>query len=655
MATNVHELAPPQAPRSLFARFVDGYANLMSRLGTAADRATHGGYFVPPLSQAQIEAAYRSSWLTRKVHDLIPFEMTRAGRDWQADAKQIEALEAAETALGVWEKLCVALTTARLHGGSAMLLGVLGAGSPEQPLDPARVRKNSLRYVHVVSRHHLYAPQGFDLEPESDYFMAPAMWELRGSKGQRLNVHPSRVITFHGSPTPPGTLALSQLDQFWGDPLLFAIKAAIDNAESSQASVATLLHELKQDVISIPGLTELIATGESEEKLAARINAISQFKSMFSALLLDAGDPEQENSGETWETRQLNLTNMPEILDQFIGIVAGAADIPKTRLMGASPGGLQSTGKGEQDDFNRMIAARQSRELARPLARLDEVLIPSVLGSRPPEIYHVFSPLEEADPKEAAEIEKLEMESVDILTRGNHIPSVALAKALVNRMVESGRWPGLEVTDADLQQHADDEEANAEAEREARVAANENNVQNAERRGTITRDQAMALLTDAAPRSLYVRRNLLNAAELIAWAKAQGFTTTQPASEMHATIAFSRTPVDWIKAGGEDWSNDEKGGVTVKPGGPRLVEKLGDKGAVVLLFASSELTWRHEQIKRAGADWGHDEFQPHVTITYQAPEGLNLRDVEPYRGALRFGPEIFEEVVDDWETTITER
>jgi hypothetical protein len=481
------------------------------------------------------------------------------------------------------------------------------------------------------------------------------MWEMRDSKANRINIHPSRVITFHGSPVPPATLALSQLDQFWGDPLLFAIKSAIDNAESSQASVATLLHELKQDVITIPGLTELIATEGAEEKLAARINALSQFKSMFSALLLDGGDGDSEKSGEQWETRQLNFTNMPEILDGFIGIVAGAADIPKTRLMGASPGGLQSTGKGEQDDFNRMIAARQSFELAPPLARLDAVLIPSVLGSRPPEIYHVFAPLEEADPKEAADIEKLEAETVEIYTRTNHIPSVALAKAVVNRMTESGRWPGLDVSDQELQQNADDAEAQAEADRLAKQAANENTVANMQQRGTVTRDQAIELLADATPRTLYVSRKLINAAEFITWAKGQGFTTTTPADELHVTIAFSRTPVDWMKAGGDGWTGNDDGKLTVAPGGPRLVERLGDKGAVVLFFASSALAWRHEEIGRAGASFDYDEYQPHVTITYEAPADFDLRAVEPYRGKLVFGPEIFAEVVEDWEQGITER
>lgn len=641
--------------RPLVARVADGLANLYSRLGTSADRNTQSVYYTPVLSQQQLEAAYRSSWLTRKVHDLPPFEMTRAGRDWKAEQDQIEKLENEELRLGLWPKLRQALTTARLHGGSALLLGVR-QGSPDMPLVVDRLGANTLRYVFVASRHQLYAPWGFEQDPESDFFGAPSMWEMRGARGNTVRIHPSRVITFHGAPVPPGAITTSQLDQFWGDPLLLSVKSAIDNAETSQAAVATLLHEMKQDVISIPGLTEQIATAGAEERLAARIEAIDRFKSMFNALLLDAGG-EDGKGGETWETRQLSFAQHPELLRQFVSIVAGAADIPVTRLMGESPGGLNSTGKGEQDDFDRMIGALQTAHLAPSLfGRIDEILIRSTLGSRPPEIYSAFAPLREPDEAKASEVEKREAETVEIYSRTNLIPSDALAKAAVNRLIEGGRWPGLdqaiEESDKELGEEPEPVEPDASL---LPAAANENQVQQMQARKAITRDQAMVLLADASPRSLYVSRKLLNASEFIAWAKGQGFETTTPADDLHVTVIFSRQPIDWMKAGSDYWGGEKDGKMVVPAGGARLVERLGDKGAVVLLFASSALGYRHEEIKRAGAQSDFAEYQPHVTITYQAPAGMDLRTVEPFRGALEFGPEIFEEVVNDWEKSLVEK
>lgn len=629
---------PSRPSRS--ANFGDGYANLMSRLGTTADRATAAYYWVPPLTQQQIEAAYRTSWLTRKVHDLPAFEMTREGRSWNAKKEQITALEQYEKrrTVNLWDKLRRALTVARLHGGAALIMGVRSGGSadPSQPLDVTRVGKEGLRYLLVASRHQLSAPFGMESDPESDFYGEPAMYELRGAKGNRLRIHPSRVIPFRGQPLPEGALTVSALDQFWGDPLLQSIKGAIDNSETAQAAVATLLHEMKQDVISIPGLTEQIATEGAESRLAARVEALNRFRSMFNALLLDGGDDEG-NGGEKWETRQIAFTQHPELLRQFLAIVAGAADIPVTRLMGESPGGLQSTGKGEQDDFNRMIGARQEAELSPALAVLDEVLIRSALGARDPEITYEFESLSEPDEKEESENDKRDAETVQIYASTGLIPKDALAKSAANRMIESGRWPGLDQAIEESQQElglppeGDDLDQTND---DPAVAAD-----NMRQRGTITADQARALLADAQPRSLYVRRDLLNVAEFTAWAKSQGL---EPQAGLHVTVAYSRTPVDWIKAG-DDWANDDRGGYTVAPGGPRVVETLGDKGALVLLFASSHLSYRHEAIREmSGAGHDFSEYVPHVTIQYGGD--VDLSAVEPYRGALKFGPEIFEEV-----------
>jgi uncharacterized protein len=74
---------------------------------------------------------------------------------------------------------------------------------------------------------------------------------------------------------------------------------------------------------------------------------------------------------------------------------------------------------------------------------------------------------------------------------------------------------------------------------------------------------------------------------------------------------------------------------------------------VVLQFASEELNWRHEQIKDAGASWDWPEYQPHITITY-AGDSVDLEQVTPYTGPIDLGPEVFEELDEDWKSDIRE-
>ena len=148
--------------------------------------------------------------------------------------------------------------------------------------------------------------------------------------------------------------------------------------------------------------------------------------------------------------------------------------------------------------------------------------------------------------------------------------------------------------------------------------------------------------------TLYVKRNVLNAEEIVSWAKGQGFETTLPPEDMHVTIAFSKDKVDWSLLTPK---TDEPAMFT----GDRTVELLGDKGAVVLKFSSPSLLARWGQIRSAGASWDWDGYTPHVTITYDKPDKLDISKVAPFGGAIVLGPEIFASVDDDWVEKLVEK
>jgi hypothetical protein len=146
--------------------------------------------------------------------------------------------------------------------------------------------------------------------------------------------------------------------------------------------------------------------------------------------------------------------------------------------------------------------------------------------------------------------------------------------------------------------------------------------------------------------SLYVCRPVSNAAQIIAWAKEQGFTTTLPAEDMHVTVCFSREPMDWNAAG------DHFDHVQFAQG-DRSVHTLGDGGAVVLEFEAEELQQRHKQFRDEGASWDYDAYHPHITISYNgAPPDLSV--VKPYDGIIELGPEKYDEVKEDWHDDIKE-
>lgn len=148
----------------------------------------------------------------------------------------------------------------------------------------------------------------------------------------------------------------------------------------------------------------------------------------------------------------------------------------------------------------------------------------------------------------------------------------------------------------------------------------------------------------ATVRPLYVSRALTNGAELLAWARDQGFEGLEPEGELHVTIAYSRTPVDWFKL-----DSDFYGGysdLTIAQGGPRAVELFGkpDSQVYVLKFKSLALSYRWSALKQDGCSWDWPEYSPHVTFAKGA--GPDPEKVTAYAGELTFGPEVFAPIND---------
>jgi phage-related protein (TIGR01555 family) len=624
----------------------DRLTNIMSGKGTTVDRRVWGRYAFVPVDPAQAETSYRTSWIMRKVIDIPPFDMTREWRDWQAEGAIIEKLEAEESRLQLKAKCQRALVLSRLYGGGALIVGN-GDSDPTQELRPESVKAGGLKYVQVLSRWQL-SHGAMRMDPADPWFGMPEYFEITGGQANRtaIRLHPSRVIPFVGQRAPEGSY-ISPQSWFWGDPLMQSIEQAVKNADLAQDGFADLIDRSSVDILKIPQLTARAATAEFETQFQNRMAAANMGRSTYRMLAID--------SEEEWDQLTVTWGGIPQVMESFILVVAGAADIPMTRLLGQSPKGLQSTGDGEERDYHSMLKARQGELLRPALERIDALLIPSALGNRPPDIYWEFAPFDQPNQKDSAEVEKTYAETLQAYATTGLLPDPALTAMAKNRIIESGLWPGSEKAFEEAEAAiAADPSLDPNNQDPGQLTTLEQRVGAMEQKGTITPAQKDALLTDAAPRTLYVQRKLVNAADVIAWAKGQGFETTLTADEMHVTVCYSRDPVDWMKVG-EPWNQDDKGQLKIPPGGARMLDEFGSlQTATVLLFSSSALCWRHEEIARAGASYDFDEYQPHITITYDAPDALDLSKVEPYRGELVFGPEIFEEINDDWKAGVTE-
>lgn len=589
-------------------QFKDGLVNLVANLGTPRDKAAATFYGVPTLSEQEADNAYRGTWLARKVIDIPAMDSCRKWRGWSADQEQITAIEAEEKRLGLQQKVLRAMIRARLTGGAALYIGT-GQSDPMLPLKPESIGKGGIRHVNVLSKRVLQAGE-LDLDPESPGYGLPAFYTLSSGTAGQVQIHPSRLVILRGAEKPDPEFGIND---GWGDSVLLAISKAIKDADASSANIASLVFEAKVDVIKIPNFMSMLADKEYEQQVLQRLQLAAMAKGINGTLLLDAG--------EEYEQKQAQFGGLIDLLMGFMQLTSGASDIPMTRLLGQSPGGLNASGESDLRNYYDRISSNQELVLQPALQVLDECLIRSALGSRPAEVFYNWRSLWQTTDTERAAIGKSTAESIKIIADTRLIPENVLATVAVNMLTEAGIAPGLEAEMLEYGKSTPQEETGEDDDEQ--IAA------------------AMPV-KDAQPRSLYVSRKVVNADEIAVWAKEQGITDLL--GDLHVTIAYSRQAFDWIKAGNaNEWSNGGKDELVIPEGGPRAVEPLGGMSAV-LLFASSQLSWRHESIIRAGGSYDWPEYTPHISLTKAT---VDLSKVEPYRGRIVLGPEIFEEIRED--------
>lgn len=412
-------------------RLGDGLTNLVSMMGTARDKAANSIYGEVVLDDNQIYNAYRGSWLPRKIVDIPALDSCRKWRDWQAEAGQIELIEAEEKRLNVRGKVLEARTKARLWGGAAILIGT-GEPDPSQPLNIDRIRAGGISYLTVITRRDLTAGE-IERDPASDWYGKPAYFTLNVKDGRQLIIHASRLVVFHGSPVADEDM---NANRGWGDSVLTSVFDAIKNADSTAANIASLVFEAKIDVIRIPNFMQSLSDPEYERRWLNRYTLANTGKGINGTLMLD--------KEEEYESKSTSFATLPEVLDRFLTIVSGAADIPATRMLGQSPAGMNSTGDADLRNYYDRISAMQQIEMTPAMNLLDECLIRSAIGSRPPEVHYIWSSLWQISDKERADIGKVNAETIKTLNDTALYPAEALAKAGVNMLVENSILPGFD-------------------------------------------------------------------------------------------------------------------------------------------------------------------------------------------------------------------
>lgn len=424
---------PPQSAPS--QRVADGLTNVMAALGTAADKRFYNQYgFVRPLTKFELENAYRSSWLAKRIVRTVADDMTREGWSctwdgYDGEDAGVKTLAEAEKAFQVPSKVNEALTWGRLYGGAGIVIGIKGDTDYSKPLVLGNVKRGSLQFLHVLDRWRLAASGELDYDPESPNFGYPLYYTVSDIADPRFRVHWTRVIRFGGEPLPYWSWTSNG---YWDDSVLQHVMDVLKDHDATLAAIASLVFEANVDIIKSPMMREFLSKKGGEAKLVERFQAAALGKSLNRILMLDGGDG-ATTKGEEYQQKTIAFSGLKDVMEKFMVAVCGAADIPMTRLYGQSPAGMDATGESDIRNYYDHVASEQESRLRPQLERLYEVLVRSTFGNMPKNFAIAFNPLWQLSDKEQAEIDKLHAERDLAYVQNGLIPEDLPIRELFDR------------------------------------------------------------------------------------------------------------------------------------------------------------------------------------------------------------------------------
>lgn len=344
----------------------DGWTNVYRGIGSQKDITTSTNFqrnSYKSLLQYELNSLYSTNWIAAKVVNMPVDDALKDEREItieNANDKEIflQALEGFKidykiSRLMRWSKVF----------GSAVIIIVSNDGKMSDEFKIENVRKGGISNFVVLDRFDIYSTV-LDRNPLSPRYLEPEYYQL--TKSGEL-IHHSRVLKLDGEET---TNFDKELLQGFGLSVYERLYKTIMNAQMSPDLLINLLAQSNIDVFKILGLNDALTDGQ-DELVLKRLTSIMEGKSIFNGVALDKED-DYVNISKTF-------AGLSDINKEFYQVIAGAADIPFSRFMGATLNGLNPTGNGEMKNYYDKVIAEQ-KEVRHIYTTIDKILQMHLFG-----------------------------------------------------------------------------------------------------------------------------------------------------------------------------------------------------------------------------------------------------------------------------------
>lgn len=382
---------------------LDGYANAAAFLGEDSLLMSSGTFHRSGLTADTelLTVTYRESWLAKRIIDMPSEDMTRSWYSLSTALPQdaLNELKHLEARHSVKQEITNAIRWGRLYGGALALMVIRGEEDRlDQPLDMDLLIPECFQGLLVLDRAQGIEPS-MELVTDLDdpdfgmpmfYTVNLEMEELRTVK-----IHHSRVLRFIGRELPRMETVV---ENYWGASELEHIWDELQKRSATSANIAQLVFQANVTTLKMGKFGEHMAFGSEAQKQGI-FHAIEQENRMRTSYGLQL-----LSSEDSMETHSYSFGGLSDIYEAFMMDMAGAAEIPATKLFGRSPQGLNATGEADLRNYYDLIAQMQERILRPALEKLLPVMAISCWGYVPDDLEIVFEPVMTTSPAERAEL-----------------------------------------------------------------------------------------------------------------------------------------------------------------------------------------------------------------------------------------------------------
>ncbi len=401
-----------------------------------------------------MNSLYRSHWIIKKIINMIPEDMVKNWIDVTAELapQAIDRINKLTQRTLVKEKLLEGLQWGRLYGGAAVVIMIEGHEEIlDESLDLDTIMPHAFKGLMPVDRWSGVFP---DITLVADIndpeFGLPDTYEIRDIGTERLltRVHHSRILRCIGRKLP---FWEDLAEVHWGASEVEHVYDELVKRDNTSWNIASLVFQANILVNKIEGLEQLLALNDPmiQQQFYNAKSAANQMRNNNGMMMIGK---EEEVSA-----LQYSFSGLDSIYESFMLDIAGASDIPVTKLFGRSPAGMNSTGESDLQNYYDMIALQQETVLRPKLNKLLPIMFMSEFGYVPDDLDFKFNPVQ--SPTEEREADIVGKKSQSILaayTTGVITQRMALSElhelSFTTNMFTSITDEDIEAADNNLQQ-----------------------------------------------------------------------------------------------------------------------------------------------------------------------------------------------------------